>query len=87
MQAMTGLSRQMQMQYSFQRNWLRAFASCQFFLLGFLINCEGVKYDFFGNLEVSSKTAFSILLANIDKCQYDTYKNWKVASEEKFSTD
>ena len=44
---------------------------------GFLINCEGVKYGFFGNLEVSSKTAFSILLANMN----DTLKNWKVGIE------
>ena len=40
-----------------------------------------MKYGFFGNLEVSSKTAFSILLANINKCQYDTVKNWKVGIE------
>ena len=32
----------------------------------FLQNCEGVKYGFFGHLEVFSKVAFSILLANID---------------------
>merc|ERR1712039_983028 len=44
----------------------------------FLINCEGVKYGFFGNLEVISKTAFSILTANIDTCDKDTVKEWKV---------
>ena len=35
----------------------------------FLANCEGVEYGFFGNLEVFSKTAFSILLANVDTCK------------------
>ena len=40
-----------------------------------------MKYGFFGNLEVSSKTACSMLLANINKCQYDTLKNWKVGIE------
>ena len=38
----------------------------------FLINCEGVKYGLFGNLEVISKTAFSILLANVETCDKDT---------------
>jgi hypothetical protein len=47
----------------------------------FLINCEGVKYGFFGNLEVISKTAFSILAANIDTCDKDTVKEWKVGLE------
>jgi len=48
----------------------------------FLVNCEGVKYGFFGNLEVISKTAFSILAANIDKCDKDTVKDWKVGIEK-----
>jgi len=48
----------------------------------FLINCEGVKYGFFGNLEVISKTAFSILAANIDTCDSDTVKDWKVGIEK-----
>ena len=43
----------------------------------FLINCESVKYGFFGNLKVISKTAFSILAVNIDTCDKDTVKNWK----------
>ena len=33
----------------------------------FSFNCEGVKYDFFGNLEITSKTAFSILTANVTR--------------------
>jgi len=45
---------------------------------GFLQNCEGVNYGFFGNLEVFSKTAFSILVANVDKCKTDTVSDWKV---------
>merc|ERR1712151_332778 len=48
----------------------------------FLINCEGVKYGFFGNLEEISKTAFSILAANIDTCDKDTVKEWKVGIEK-----
>jgi hypothetical protein len=44
----------------------------------FLQNCEGVDYGFFGNLEVFSKTAFSILIANIDTCKHKTVANWKV---------
>merc|ERR1712014_390779 len=48
----------------------------------FLINCEGVKYGFFGNLEVISKTAFSILLANVDTCNTDTVSDWKVGIEK-----
>merc|ERR1712050_443866 len=48
----------------------------------FLQNCEGVKYGFFGNLEVFSKTAFSILLANIDTCDKVTVKDWKVGIEK-----
>ena len=35
---------------------------------------EGVKYGFFGDVEVISKTAFSILVANIDACDKDTLK-------------
>merc|ERR1712190_165999 len=48
----------------------------------FLINCEKVKYGFFGNLEVISKTAFSILLANVDTCNTDTVSNWKLGIEK-----
>ena len=47
----------------------------------FFFNCEGVKYGFFGNLEVISKTAFSILLANVDVCDKDTMKDWKIGEE------
>ena len=32
----------------------------------FLIKCEGVKYGFFGNLEVISKTAFSMRETGIE---------------------
>jgi len=46
-----------------------------------MVNCEKVKYGFFGNLEVLDKTAFSILVANIDTCSHDTVKNWKVGIE------
>merc|ERR1712039_1159178 len=49
---------------------------------GFMVNCEKVKYGFFGNLEVISKTAFSILLANIDTCDKKTVANWKVGIEK-----
>jgi len=44
----------------------------------FLQNCEKVMYGFFGNLEVFSKTAFSILAANVDVCKHNTVANWKV---------
>jgi hypothetical protein len=44
----------------------------------FLQNCEKVDFGFFGNLEVVSKTAFSILIANIDTCKHKTVANWKV---------
>ena len=47
----------------------------------FLINCEGAKYGFFGNLEVISKTAFSILTACMDTCDTDTVADWKVGIE------
>ena len=46
-----------------------------------MVNCEKVKYGFFGNLEVMDKTAFSILVANIDTCSTDTVKNRKVGIE------
>jgi len=49
---------------------------------GFLANCEGVKYGFFGNLEVFSKTAFSILLSNLDTCKHKTVSNWKVGIDK-----
>merc|ERR1712190_531611 len=48
----------------------------------FLVNCEGVKYGFFGNLEVISKTAFSILAANVDTCDKKTVADWKVGIEK-----
>merc|ERR1712003_393800 len=44
---------------------------------GFLQNCEGVDYGFFGNLEVFTKTAFSTLVANIDTCKTGSVSNWK----------
>lgn len=44
---------------------------------GFLQNCEGVDYGFFGNLEVFSKTAFSTLVANVDRCKTSVVSNWK----------
>ena len=47
----------------------------------FLINCESVKYGFFGNLAVISKTAFGILTANMDTCYTDTVGDWKVGIE------
>ena len=40
------------------------------------INCESVKYGLFGNLEVISKTAFSILAVNTDRCDKDTRSPW-----------
>jgi len=49
---------------------------------GFLVNCEKVKYGFFGNLEVFDKVAFSILLANIDSCSKTTVSNWKVGIDK-----
>merc|ERR1712113_273344 len=48
----------------------------------FLINCEGVKYGFFGNLEVISKTAFSILVANLETCDTDTVADWKIGVDK-----
>merc|ERR1712099_150942 len=47
----------------------------------FLANCEGVKYGFFGNLEVISKTAMSIFINAIDTCKHKTVANWKVGIE------
>ena len=43
-----------------------------------MVNCEKVKYGFFGNLKVFDKTAFSILLANVDKCSNGPVSNWKL---------
>ena len=43
-----------------------------------MVNCEKVKYGFFGNLEVCDKRAFSVLVANIDSASTDTVSNWKV---------
>ena len=40
--------------------------------ISFPTNCEGVQYGFFGVLEIFSKTAFSILLANLDTCKKKT---------------
>ena len=34
----------------------------------YLENCKYVKFGFFGNLEVTSKTAFATLLENLDNC-------------------
>lgn len=42
----------------------------------YLVNCKKVDNGFFGNLEVVSSLAFSILLANVDKC--NTAIPWKV---------
>merc|ERR1711994_855595 len=35
----------------------------------YLENCKYVKFGFFGNLEVISKTGFGILLENLDNCK------------------
>merc|ERR1739844_124429 len=48
----------------------------------FLQNCPEVKYGFFGSLEVFSKTAFSILLANLETCKHDTVSDWKIGVEK-----
>jgi len=44
----------------------------------FLQNCPEVDFGFFGSLEVFSKTAFSILLANIETCKKTTVSDWKI---------
>jgi hypothetical protein len=41
-----------------------------------LVNCKYVDNGFFGSLEVFSTQAFSVLFANIDKC--DTSLPWKI---------
>ena len=41
------------------------------------MNFEKVKYGFFGNLEIFDKTAFSVLVANIDSCSKTTGNGWK----------
>ena len=46
------------------------------------MNCEKVKYGFFGNLEIFDKTAFSVLVANIDSCSKTTVSNWKVGIDK-----
>ena len=46
------------------------------------MNCEKVKYGFFGNLENFDKTAFSVLVANIDSCSKTTVNNWKVGIDK-----
>ena len=46
-----------------------------------IINFESVKYGFFKNLEVISQIAFSILLANVDTCDKDTVKDWRIGVE------
>merc|ERR1712190_132886 len=45
----------------------------------FLTNCKHVDNGFFGNLEVFSSMAFSVLVANVDKCDRDI--DWKVGIE------
>ena len=54
-------------------------ASLEFVKVGFLIllSAELQQCSFFGNLEVILKTAFSILLANVDTC----VKDWKIGVE------
>jgi hypothetical protein len=42
----------------------------------FLVNCKHVDNGFFGNLEVFSSMAFSVLVANVDNCDRDL--PWKV---------
>ena len=49
---------------------------------GFLVNCEKVKYGFFGNLENFDKTAFSVLVANIDYFYKTTVSNWKAGTDK-----
>lgn len=44
----------------------------------FLQNCQKVDYGFFGNLEVFSKAAFSILVSSVDKCKTSDVSNWKI---------
>jgi len=44
----------------------------------FLQNCPEVDYGFFGSLEVISKSAFSIFLANLETCKTKTVSDWKV---------
>lgn len=44
----------------------------------FLQNCQTVDYGFFGNLEVFSKTAFMILVSNVDTCKHTTVSDWKI---------
>jgi len=34
----------------------------------YIENCKGVEWGYFGNLEIMSKTAFKLLLDNIDSC-------------------
>jgi len=34
----------------------------------YLENCKGVEYGYFGNLEVTSKKAFQLLIDNLDSC-------------------
>lgn len=46
----------------------------------FLTNCRHVDYGFFGNLEVYSSMAFSVLVANIDKC--NDMLPWKVGIKD-----
>ena len=68
-------------------------ANCEFFLHQ-LVDCikllpaaptgafvaKLVEYGFFDNLEVFSKTAFTIVLANVDACKTKAVKNWKVGT-------
>jgi len=46
----------------------------------FLVNCKHVNNGFFGNLEVFSSMAFSILVANIDKCNANL--PWKIGIKD-----
>jgi hypothetical protein len=46
----------------------------------FLVNCKYVDNGFFGNLEVLSAMAFSVLAANIDKCSKEL--PWKIGVKD-----
>eukprot|EP00974_Lingulodinium_polyedra_P037984 3641548-Lingulodinium_polyedra.AAC.1 len=48
----------------------------------FLQDCPEVDYGSFGSLEVVSKTAFSIWLANIETCKKMTVSDWKVRDQK-----
>lgn len=44
------------------------------------MNCKHVDNGFFGNLEVFSSMAFSVLVANVDKC--NTELPWKIGVKD-----